>query len=834
MSLPDASHPGEAFPQVLAILDGPDGSLWIGTSSRLIRRMPDGGVSSWAAHVRALLFDREGKLWAGGAGGFLTLDFGRTPPTVDRHVFGLHPLGDIQSFYLDRTGGMWIGGFGLVRVQPGANRPENRLRFQYFDRTSLLGSQYLFALSEDSAGNLWAALGNVGVVRILRPDICGQFTEADGLESRSVLAVSETQDGSLYAVTGSRHTLNVFDGGRFSRIQPRVPPEVTNFGSGENSIAVQDRRGEWWMATSQGLLHYPRVANFADLATIMPRRYTTADGLPDNGITRLLEDSRGDMWIGTLSGVARWSAATQSIENLTPALQRVLNRATIPHSFAEDAAGVVWAGFYQGGLVRWRDGHPESIHEGLPAGSINSLLRDRNGRLWVASSQQGLASIDDPAAPSPHFQLYGDVLGLRSKHLFALAEDHSGRIYVAGGYGVDRLDPATRAVYHLSAGGGVLPSGETQRVLCDRQGVLWFASNFGLSRYVPEQDSIIPPPAPLIHEVRISGASRLTSDEGQAQVRGLNLPAGREAIEIGYGSIDFSVGNNLRYRYRLSPGETQWRQPTAARSVQYAGVGSGAYRFEVQAVGPSGLASSGIATVEFQIAAPFWKSWWFLLLAGASTAALVMAAHLYRVRTLLALERVRTRLAADLHDDLGAGLTEIAILTEVARQDGNRQDLEVVAQRARELRASMSDIVWSVDPECDNLEELIRRWRQTAFALLGNETVEFTAPEASEMNRIELTPDWRRQLLLFFKEAVTNVARHASAERVWIEVQPSPGCLHLEVHDDGCGFVPERVTDGNGLKNMAARAESLGGVLKVHSSPGEGTTVRLNVAMRLP
>jgi signal transduction histidine kinase len=198
----------------------------------------------------------------------------------------------------------------------------------------------------------------------------------------------------------------------------------------------------------------------------------------------------------------------------------------------------------------------------------------------------------------------------------------------------------------------------------------------------------------------------------------------------------------------------------------------------------------------------------------------------------LALERVRAHLAADLHDDLGAGLTEIAILTEVAREDGNRKGLEVVAQRARELRASMDDIVWSVDPECDNLEELIRRWRHTAFALLGNEAMEFTAPEASEMARIELTPDRRRQLLLFFKEVVTNVARHAVAERVWIEVRLTPGWLHLEVRDDGCGFAPGRVTDGNGLKNMATRAESLAGVLKLDSSPGGGTTVRLNLPLR--
>src|SRR5262249_47245081 len=151
------------------------------------------------------------------------------------------------------------------------------------------------------------------------------------------------------------------------------------------------------------------------------------------------------IWVGTASGVARWCAETQSFEDLTPALRRVLDHPPIPHSFAEDAAGGVRIGFYEGGLVRWRNGHLEPVREGLPAGSINALLADRKGTLWVASSRQGLASIADPTVPSPRLQLH-DTQGLLNKHLFALAEDRDGRIYFAGGHGVDRLDPATGVV----------------------------------------------------------------------------------------------------------------------------------------------------------------------------------------------------------------------------------------------------------------------------------------------------------------------------------------------------------------------------------------------------
>src|SRR5262249_54380759 len=139
---------------------------------------------------------------------------------------------------------------------------------------------------------------------------------------------------------------------------------------------------------------------------------------------------------------------------------------------------------------------------------------------------------------------------------------------------------------------------------------------------------------------------------------------------------------------------------------------------------------------------------------------------------------------------------EIAILTEVANQRGSPAGLVLIARRARELRQSMSDIVWAGDPAGDTLQSLIDRWRQTAFALLGEDHLEFVAPKPAVSGRVNLDSSQRRDLLLLFKEIVTNVARHASAQRIGIQVGYAPGCLKLEICDDGCGFDPERVDVG--------------------------------------
>jgi signal transduction histidine kinase len=481
-------------------------------------------------------------------------------------------------------------------------------------------------------------------------------------------------------------------------------------------------------------------------------------------------------------------------------------------------------------LVRYRGGRWEPISDGFQTGTINSLLKDHKGRLWIGTSEAGVARIDNPTIDNPRFEFpLNDRL--RTKTIFQLAEDAVGRIYIAGARGVERFDPATNALLQLPAASGP-PLTETHLLYRDRKGAIWFGSNHGLARYNPEADPSGPPPAVSIHEVRVSGAPVLVSDEGEPHVEIPSFAAGTGVVEIAFGSVDFSVANRIRYRYRLLPAEMDWRQPVAQRSVQFAALGPNHYRFEVQAVGPGGAVNPAVAAVSFHVRTPLWKTWWFLVLAGMAAAALLYSAYLLRLRHQLSLERIRGRLAADLHDDLGSGLAEIAILTEVANQQHPLPGLHMVAERARELRSAMSDIVWAVDPAGDNVESLLDHWRQTAFAMLGDNRLEFRAPDAAIASMVRLTSQQRRNLLLLFKEVVTNIARHAEARRVTVQIVCASGFLKLEIRDDGRGFDQGSTYPGTGLKSIRQRAQKLRGTLNIDSKPGEGTVVSLHVPLR--
>jgi signal transduction histidine kinase len=253
----------------------------------------------------------------------------------------------------------------------------------------------------------------------------------------------------------------------------------------------------------------------------------------------------------------------------------------------------------------------------------------------------------------------------------------------------------------------------------------------------------------------------------------------------------------------------------------------GEHRFEVRAVTADGILSSP-AVVPFVIAAPIWQRWWFLTLAAAFVAAIIYLIYRARLGRLIELERVRTRIATDLHDDIGANLTRISLLSEVASQQqngGNGTMLRSIAEIARESVASMNDIVWAVSPEHDSLSDLMSRMRRHAEEVFASRAIslEFDAPSPDD--DLKLSVGVRRDLLLIFKEAVNNAARHSSCSRVNIVFRLEDDGLVLTVADDGKGFETDDEFDGQGLRSIRRRAERLGGRISIRSMPGKGTVV---------
>ena len=858
-----------------ALVEDREGSLWVSTNNGLLRRLPDGRTvrytiqpSSLGDLVTALMSDTEGRLWVGHRGGAGLIVLKPEPATsitaggellkprlagcaTDAHSpdqrvrLPVAPGGVCQFTTADGLAGMLIWGIaqssderiwiatsgGLTEFIDG--------RFRSYTTALGVSDPSVRTPVEDRDGNLW--LGSLtGVTKITWSGFTS-FGKADGLGNPRITSIIENERGELCAMsTESNFFVNRFDGRRFAAVVPQFRREIKDFGWGSNQLSFQDHTGEWWVPTSSGLYRFPRVTSVEQLAHTPPKAIYSHDHgeLPGDDLYRLFEDSHGDVWISIASGVrnavVRWERANESFHFYSEA--DGLPPRSPPTAYCEDAAGNLWLGFYDGGLARYRDGSFRifSQSDGVPAGLIRALYLDHAGRLWVATDSSGVARLDDPQTDHPHFITYTIADGLASNTTSCITEDKLGRMYFGTTRSLDRFDLETKRIRHYTKADG-LASNAVRVALRDREGALWFGTEQGISRLIPTPDPPPSPPPILISGLRIAGNSQPISALGETEVSGLVLNPAQNQLSIDFVGLGFAAGEVLRYQYRLDGADSDWSAPSDQRTINYASLSPGHYQFQVRAVTADGILSPAPATISFSILPPIWQRWWFIVLTMLTVGLGATAIYRYRVSRLIELERVRTRIAADLHDDIGSGLSRIAILSEVARHQVSPnapvgEPLAVIAGASRDLVDSMSDIVWAINPNKDQLSDLVQRMRRFASDLFTARQMEFTFTAPGE-EALKVGADLRRQVFLIFKEAVNNIARHSACTEVQIEMRIENRWLTMRVVDNGPGFEPGQISEGQGLASMQARAQSLGGELQIISNQSEGTLVVLRVPL---
>ncbi|HYK90229.1 MAG TPA: triple tyrosine motif-containing protein, partial [Acidobacteriota bacterium] len=441
-------------------------------------------------------------------------------------------------------------------------------------------------------------------------------------------------------------------------------------------------------------------------------------------------------------------------------------------------------------------------------------------------------------ASTPEFVNYSTANGLASDAVWSITEDNSGRMYLATGRGLDRLDPQSGHIRHFGTPDG-LAGDQLRGCMKDSQGNIWIATTTGLSRLNPraEREEFCPPPV-YLSQIQAAGEEIPIAETGRLSMTGLILPAAHNSLLIGFVGLDFQGVRELRYQYKLEGIDADWAPPTGQRSVNYARLTPGSYRFLVRAINKDGMTSPAPAVLEFRILRPVWQQWWFLTLASMAAGWAIYSIYRMRVVRFIEIASVRTRIASDLHDDIGANLSKIAVMSEVANQQlgsaypGLEQPLWAIARISRESVASMSDVVWAINPARDSLVDLTRRMREFSSDTFTACSIAFEFRSPSATPGMTMGADLRRTVYLIFKEAVNNIVRHSGCTRAAIDIQTNGSWIELRVSDNGRGFDPCRIIEGNGLLNMRKRAERSGGNFSVSSSHRSGTTVALRLPVR--
>jgi ligand-binding sensor domain-containing protein/two-component sensor histidine kinase len=835
------------------LLQDGTGAIWAGTDSGLVRISLDkSGIQTIKKRmsVLSLLEDKEGRVWVGSAGGDETqvglhlFSYAGDEPReirVFRKKDGLSDDYWMNALLETSDGRIFVGvGNSLCEYAPqdDAGKPQFRI----------LSNDGIVALAEDASGNVWFSTNSSGVRRLARHGFV-IYDKSDGLTGELIASIIPSSDGETY-ILGNENKIHRFNGTGFDVVTPRgIIPK--SWGTGQ--ISFRDHLGAWWIAGATGLQRYPSVGRLKDLESVSPlKTYTTKDGLFTNEVFRLFEDSRGDVWISvigeTVNTLLRWERGSDRIYGYTTA--DGVPEKNAPTAFGEDRAGNIWIGFYDNALLRYRNGKFESFTaaDNLPAGFVHNIFTDSAGRVWVATGAGGAARIDNPASDEkPLLTNITTRDGLSSSQATCVTEDDFGRIYIGTGRGVNRLDLRTGRIKIFTKADG-LPENIVTRCKRDASGALWFGTAKGLARYTPVAEEQSKPPPVFLSDFRAGGESiKKLSELGETAIENLDFAADQRQIEIDFFALGFSTGESLRYQYKLEGTGADWSEPTALRTVNF-NLSSGKYRFLVRAVNSEGVTSDQSAMVAFQIARPVWQRWWFLILAALIIGFLIYSLYRYRVAQLLKLERVRTRIATDLHDDIGSSLSQIAILSEVVRQkvgdNGAAVPLNLIADTSREMVDSMSDIVWAINPDKDHLADLIQRMRRFASDILDAKDILYRFHFDEKHRDVALGADIRREVYLIFKECVNNLVKYAEASEVEMSARIENNSLVVKVKDNGKGFVlsnssavagrliSEKDYDGfggNGLINMRRRAENLGGRFSIESEKDAGTSVEIKI-----
>jgi signal transduction histidine kinase/ligand-binding sensor domain-containing protein len=307
----------------------------------------------------------------------------------------------------------------------------------------------------------------------------------------------------------------------------------------------------------------------------------------------------------------------------------------------------------------------------------------------------------------------------------------------------------------------------------------------------------------------------------------------KDAVEIELSPADFIDEKENKILYRLHGWDNEWKILSGESVVRYEQLPPGDYNFLTKSANAAGMESE-VTNMNFRVIPPFYRTWWFISLMALLLAATTFLFYRFRLKKALELERIRTRIATDLHDDIGATLSSISLYSQALKgqlKESNpnlERVLDKMGENSRDMVASMSDIVWAINPDNDVGEKLVKRMESYAADMCAVKNIKLHFSTDEKLNHLLLPPEHRKNIYLIFKEAINNAVKYANTDTVWVKLILQHKKLVMTITDAGVGFEETIVKKGNGLKNLYSRAAEINGSLHITSAAGEGTTITLH------
>ena len=753
--------------------------------------------------IRGIKADAAGNLWLADDTGLWRIQLQGNEQGASQVYKGM-----VTAFETGPGGTLWFGGPGGTLDELAGNSETTPVQIAHFPSA-------ISAMREDAEQDLWVGTANNGLCRIKRRELNLSTPIGSGDQdvfSLGILSSNEmwfsTMAGTLACRKGNENVTNLHWA---AGMQVRV-------------VSGDSQSGIWIGTLDDGLFHWDNG---------QLRHWDELDGLSDNDVESIYV-GKDRVWLGTRNGGLNCLHDGHIERFLTPwGLSG--NYAGV---ITVDGTGRVWIGTTGDGLFCLSNGVFSAFSDtnGLPNNDVRALLADDEDALW-AGTANGLARLQ-----GNRLTAFSRKDGLPDDEICQLQQDSCGNLWVGCNSGVYRLQKWQLAAYSqgriqfidavpYGESDGLpaiqcIPGAQIRNTSTDYDGTVWFAA----SRHVVCLDPALmrwntkPPPVVL--------EQLLIDDVSVPLANPVRIPPGAERIQFQYSALSLVAPEKARFRCRLDGFDRTWVNLENKRAVQYTQVPPGHYRFRVIACNNDGVWNEngdGLAVIVM----PFWwETVWFKLLVVAIFAAFIFGILRQRRMRLREMERLRVRIAGDLHDELGSSLWSIALLSQMLKKHGKmgdeeRRDADEIHRIARQTSNAIRDIVWIINPAFDTVQDMVQRMKDFAGTILRGADYQLKC-EGLNLSR-RLTLGFRENFFLMYKEILTNVAKHAKASSVQICLKELPRVWELTVRDNGVGFNPSAPVTGNGLQNLRRRAEKIKASVHVASSPGGGAAVMLTI-----
>lgn len=822
------------------------GTLWVGTwnglvsltfkkgkdhSLKVYQHQPDNQNSLSSDRITSLVKDRSGYFWIGTLGGgvncFSPADSSfKHYVHIEKDAYSLSN-NDVSFVYEDRDNQLWLGTIsgGLDRL----NRESGtftHFRYQPDNPSSISGNK-IYSIMQDRSGMLW--IGSDGLNLLSRK--LNRFKhfrhnphDPQTLSHNKVWSFCEDWQQKLWIGT---------DGGGFDQYNPQKagfisyrndPKNINSLSSNNVSAILCDQSHNLWIGTRGGGL------NRFNILSKKFTRFQDDRSIPEkkgiNYIMSLCFDKHHKLWIGTFDqGIIVYDMRRKTFKKYErdPANSKSLSGNYISTLF-RDSKGVIWVGGWGGGVCRFDEKEgtfTRFIHtEGNPNSLISNIVhsiyetKERGRRILWVGTNSGLSYMvlgDSLAGIFRHMPSYSPLSG---EVIYAILNDADGNLWLSSGHGLYRLNTHTMKVKRFSPSDG-LQSNEFNAGACLKRsnGQLLFGGVNGFNMFSPQEIKESTFKAPLrITSFKIFDRP-LQVDQIQLKRNGIRLEYWQNFFSLEFSSFDFNAPEENRYKYKMEGLDRKWIDAGSRHYASYTNLDPGKYTLKIKGSNSDGIWSNQQLLLNILIAPPFWKTWWFQLLAILILLGLLYLFYRIRLERALEIERLRVQIASDLHDDIGSALTKIAIHSEIIQNTNDKPHIYKIARTigevSREVIVAMSDTIWSIDARNDTIGDLLDRMKDLGVDLLTPKDIQFHFLQRGLNPDHKMAINIRQNLFLIYKEAINNIARHADARDVWVNLLNKDGRFEMKIADNGQGFDIQKAESGNGLKNMKMRAERI-------------------------